>query len=221
MLVSKRKQSGFTLPEMLVVLAINLILFSGLITFIVANINHYRMTLSINRLDQQLQSAMMVMGNDIRRAGYWANASSDVGTSQNNNPFMTNATDIAVSGGNCILFAYDRDSDGSLPSISSSIDDERYGYRLNGQALQARPPGASFDCSAAASAWENVTDTQNIQITNLTFTLNTSTITTGPGSRGLAMRSVDVSITGRLASDNTISRTFTQHIRIKNDKFIP
>ncbi len=216
-----RKQSGFTLAELLVVLAINLILFAGLTTLIVANLNHYRVALSTMRLNQQLQSALLLMGNDIRRAGYWSNASSDVGGTQNNNPFMTNATDITVSGGNCVLFTYDQNGDGSLPAIDASIDDERYGYRLNGQVLQARPPGASFSCGANASEWENITDTQNIQITSLAFTLTTSTLTTGPGTKGLVQRAMDISITGRLGSDNTITRTFTQHIRIKNDKFVP
>src|SRR6185503_16427844 len=97
--------------------------------------------------------AMQLMSNDIRRAGYWGNAISDINTGANNNPFMAAGTDIAITGGNCILFSYDYNNNGTLPTISSASDDERYGFRLSGSTLQTRPPGASFDCSAAASAW--------------------------------------------------------------------
>ncbi len=220
--IRKYGARGFTLTELLVVLVINLLLFSALITLYLANLNHYRKTLDNMRLNQQLQSVLILMSNDIRRAGYWANASTDIGTNQNNNPFMTSSTNISVNAGaDCILFSYDKNSDGLFPAINPAIDDEQYGYRLNNQVLQARPPGAPFSCTASASSWENMTNTSNIQITNLTFTLTTSTITTGPGIKGIIMRSVDVSITGRLASDNSITKTLTQHIRIRNDQFIP
>lgn len=213
---------GFTFTELLVALTISALLFSLLIGVFIANLNHYHKSVNTNRLNQQLQSTLDLMTNDIRRAGYWANANGDVGTNQNNNPFMASATDITVNASkNCILFTYDHGNTGTLPSISSSYDDDRYGYRLSNGAVQTRPPGASFSCTAASSAWENVTDTNIINITDLTFTLNSSTVTTGPGVQGLTMRSVDISITGQLVSDSTIARTLTQHVRIRNDKFIP
>jgi prepilin peptidase dependent protein B len=211
---------GFTFVELLIALAINMILFVAIVGMLLSNLNHYNQSLKINRLNQELQSILNLMSNDIRRAGYWVNASNDVGTGQNNNPFVASGVDISIPNSSCILFAYDHDNNGTLASISSSVDDERYGFRLNSQAIQARPPGAAFDCNAIATAWENMTDTNIIQITNLTFTLTTNTITTGPGTQGISMRSVDVTITGRLASDNTITKTLTQHIRIRNDKFI-
>lgn len=214
------KNSGFTFIELLTALAINLLLFGGLITIFLSNINHYRVSINTNRLNQQMQTAMLVMSNEIRRAGYWSNAQNDIGTGVNNNPFVASGTDISINVSNdCILFAYDSNDDGSLPAISSSIDDERYGFRLNGQTLQARPYGAPFSCTAATNTWENVTDSNIIQITALTFTLNQSTIATGPGSKSLIIRSVDISMTGRLTSDNSITKTITQHVRLMNDKF--
>lgn len=215
------KICGFTLTELIIAVAINALLFGALITIFLANLNHYRMTININRLNQQLYAVVDIMAAEIRRAGYWANAKNDLGTNQNNNPFMATGVDISVTSGNCILFAYDHDKNGTLPSIGSASDDERYGFRLSGQTIQTRPPGATFACNASASSWENITDTNVVQITALTFTLNTSTVVTGPGSRGLTQRSVDISVTGRLASDNTVTKTVTQHVRIHNDKFIP
>lgn len=217
----KNQHSGFTFVELLTALVINLVLFGALITIFISNVDQYRKTINTNRLTQQMQTAMLIMTNEIRRAGYWSNAQNDLNSSTNNNPFMASGADITIGASNtCILFTYDSNSNGSLPAVSSSSDDERYGFRLSGQTLQIRPYGASFDCAAAATAWENITDPTVIQVTALTFTLNTSSITTGPGNKGLTQRSVDISMTARLTSDNTISRTITQHVRIMNDKFI-
>lgn len=217
MLIQKR---GFTLIELMIALAVSSLLFLALIAVFVANISHYQKSINVNRLNSQLEAIVDLMANDIRRAGYWSNASNDIGTDQNNNPFMASGADITISG-SCILFSYDHDSNGSLASVSSSVDDERYGFRLNGNAIQARPPGASFSCAAASNAWETITDTNIISITALSFTLNTTPLTTGPGSRGVTLRSVDISITGQLVSDATITNTLTAHVRVRNDKFIP
>jgi prepilin peptidase dependent protein B len=214
------KHAGFTIIELLVALSINILLFTALLTVFTANVSHYSKSLNIDTLNQQLQSALLIMSSDIRRAGYWANAQNDAGTDQNNNPFMTATTDIQTSGA-CILFTYDDNSNGTLPSISASYDDERYGYRLNGGILQARPPGALFSCAAGASNWENITNSSVLTITALTFTLNTQTLSTGSGTKSIAIRSVDISITGQLVNDTTITKTLTEHVRVRNDKFIP
>jgi len=220
-MLTPKKISGFTLVELLIALALNAILFAALLAMFTSNLYHYTKTVNINRLNQQLQQTLELMSDDIRRAGYWANAANDVGTGANNNPFMATAVDITVTGGNCILFAYDHASNGTLPAISTTIDDDRYGYRLSGTAVQERPPGATFACTAAANNWENITDPNVVKITALSFTLNTSTVTTGPGAQGITLRSVDISLTGQLVSDATITKTITQHVRIRNDKFIP
>lgn len=223
MLINKQsKQAGFTFTELMIALTINALLFGALITIFLANLQHHKRSINTDRLNQQLQSALDIMSDDIRRAGYWANANTDVGLHQNNNPFMAAGIDLTINpAGNCILFAYDHDNNGSLPAVSSSVDDERYGFRLSNGALQTRPPGAAFICTAVNTAWENATDPSFIEITNLSFVQSTKNITTGPGTKGISMRSIDISITGRLTSDNTVTRTLTQHVRIRNDKFIP
>jgi len=218
--IQDSKILGFTLIELLVVLTISSILFIALTAVFTANILHYQKVLNTNRLNQQLEFVMQLMTNDIRRAGYSANASNDIGTNLNTNPFVAAATDISVNAANnCILFTYDHAKSGTLPAIAAGADDDRYGFQLSGNAIQARPPGATFVC--AATDWENVTDTNVISITALSFTLNTSTVTTGPGAQGIKMRSVDISVTGQLASDATVTKTLTHHVRIRNDKFIP
>lgn len=215
----KTKDAGFTLIEIMIALMINAFLFAGLITIFIVNLDHYQRMLDMSQLNEQLQAAMQVMTNDIRRAGYWSNAQNDIGTNQNNNPFMASGLDLSISGSNCILFSYDHSKNGLLPTISASYDDERYGFRLNGGAVQMRPPGAAFDCSASATTWENVTEPLIITITNLGFTLNQQSLPLNNAS--LLVRSVDINLTGKLVSDPTIIKTLTMHVRIRNDKFVP
>jgi prepilin peptidase dependent protein B len=216
----RRKQLGFTFTEVMMSLVINTILLLALMAIFVANLQHYRKTLATNQLNEQLQSAMQVMSNEIRRAGYSAAASNNVASSQNTNAFMATGVDISVNGANnCILFAYDRNGNGTLPAISSSSDDERYGFRLLSGALQTRPPGGTFDCTATATNWDNLTDTNVMTVTNLTFSLTQQSVASGTSS--LALRSVDITLSGRLVNDTAVTATLTQHVRIRNDKFIP
>lgn len=219
-MLTTKKFLGFSIPELMIALVLSSILSIALIAAFVANANHYQKVLNTNRLNHQLEVVLEIMSNDIRRAGYWANANSDVGLAQNNNPFMASGNDITINASNdCILFTYDHGSTGTLPAISAASDDYRYGFRLSGGIVQTRPPGAEFSCTG--SSWENMTDANVTTITALTFTLNARTVTTGPGSRGVMMRSIDITLTGQLASDATVTKTLTQHVRIRNDKFIP
>lgn len=215
------KHSGFTLIELLVALALNVVILLALISVFSSNIAHVNQATNSDTLNQQLEAAMQSMANDIRRAGYWGNAISDIGNGQNNNPFMAAGADVSVPASNCILFSYDYDSNGAAPSISASYDDERYGYRLNGQTLQSRPPGASYDCNAAGSAWENVTNPGIVSITSLSFTLNSTTVPVGGASKTLLLRSVDISMTGQLVGNAAVTKTLTQHVRLLNDKYVP
>jgi prepilin peptidase dependent protein B len=216
----KRKSiAGFTLTELMVALAVNAILFIAFIGIFITNLEHYRKTLNANRLQSQLQSAMDIMGNDIRRAGYWANSRNDIGTGANTNPYMNSGMDITTYNSNtCILFSYDHDNSGALPSSSNSYDDERYGYRLSNQAIQTKPWGAAYDCNA--TDWENMTDPTIIRVTQLTFVL-TQQAALVDGTKGMTVRSVDITLTGQLVSDASVTKTLTQHIRVQNDKFTP
>lgn len=217
----KSNELGFTFVELLIALVLNVILLAALIGVFSSNISNYNKASSSSMLNQQLENALQLMTADIRRAGFWSNASNDINTGQNNNPFMTSTTDVSVPSSTCILFTYDAQKTGTLPNISSSYDDDRYGFRLNNQTLQARPPGATFACNATASNWENVIDPNFVQITALTFALNTTTVPVGQTSNMIVVRSVDITMTGQLVSNSSITKTLTQHVRIRNDKFVP
>jgi len=210
--------SGFTLTELVIALALNGFIIVGLIAIFVSGLTHYNTMFQTNQLYTELHAAMDIMVMDIRRAGYWSQASSIIGTHSNTNPFMASGADISVNGSNnCILFTYDHTNSGSLPSISSSYDDLRYGYRLSGGAVQSRPWGATFACTAAASNWTNITDTNTINVSALNFALSTQVVTVG--SHTMTIRYVTITLTGKLLSNTAITETLVENVRIANDKY--
>ncbi|MCD6048078.1 MAG: hypothetical protein K0S08_1725 [Gammaproteobacteria bacterium] len=219
----KWRIKGFTLIELLVVLVITGILLSSLISAYLSIAQKDRAAMDTMRLDRSLHATMSLMASDISRAGFWANASSGVKTGTNNNPFMTNSVTIN-STNDCILLTYDRDGDGSLPSTGTGNDDERYGFRLMNDAIQGRPSGATFDCTASASAWENITDPDTIRITQLNFSQANNAVDidgVATGTATIAVRTITITITGQLVSNPSVSKTLTDTVKIRNNKYAP
>lgn len=216
------KTKGFTLIELLVVLIITSILLTSILAAYVSSLLAYQRGIKQAELDNSVEASMLLMSNDIQRAGYWKNASSDIGASANNNPFMQN--DLSVNAANnCILFAYDKNGLGNLPTIGSGSDDERYGFRLMNNAIQMRPSGASYDCNAASSSWTDITDPTTVQISQLTFTVNNKVINipAASGTPTLTIRTVTINITGNLTSDTAVTKSLSETVLVQNDKYTP
>lgn len=217
----RERQSGFTLLELMIALAISVIVMAGVLALFINMINHSRGTIDAGRLDRELHSVLTAMGTDIRRAGYWGQAETS-----NSNPFMvTGSTDLSINGANdCILVTYDHDDDGVLPAISAGVDDERYGYRKTGDAIQFRPRGSTFDCTATAANWSDLTDPNVVTITAFNIVKNEDDIDldgAGPGTEKMTVRSITITITGQLTNDASVTKTYTQTVRVYNDKYTP
>src|SRR5258708_6170770 len=79
-------QSGFTIAELLIALVINVVILMALISIFSTHVSNNTKIQKSNILNQQLETALELMANDIRRAGYWGNSTTDIGTNANNNP---------------------------------------------------------------------------------------------------------------------------------------
>ncbi len=216
MLNAKSTQTGYSLIELMISITLGLFITSGSIVVLVNTMRNSHESLKLVRLNYDMQTAMNLMINDIRRAGYWSNAVNDMDSGANNNPFMQAGTDISISAGNnCILLTYDDDKNGTLPAVNTAGGDKRYGYRLSGQILQTRPVTADFDCTATTNTWDDLTDGI---ITNFSVT-ETDTVApiTGTAST-VTIRYITVTMTGQLDDDPVITRTLTQTVRVRNDK---
>lgn len=217
------KQNGVTLIELMIGLLVGTILIAGIAVFYSNNSKINSQLLYTIRLEYEMNTAMALMKKDIRRAGYTSAATALLGTG-NVNPFMvTNVSDISVPASNCILLTYDLNKNGVLPALGTAGSDDRFGYRLNNQVIQIRPASdAEFACDAAN--WDNLTNPRILQVTNLAFVLTEDTVPLDPADptgQSITIRDVTIDMTARLTGDNTIQRTISSHVRVRNDKYQP
>lgn len=212
---------GFSLVELLVGVAIGLVVATAMISFLMANSKANSQALQGIRLEYELKTAINLMTSDIRRAGFYASSRTMVDTGVNSNPFMSVTTDLSTPSTSCLLFSYDLNEDGLLPALGFANSDERFGYRLSNQTIQSRAPTDSvFSCNSGD--WQDLTNPNLIQVTNLTFTLNNTTVPLdNPSTGSIILRAVTISATASLSSDPGVSRTITSQVKIRNDKYEP
>lgn len=112
----------------------------------------------------------------------------------------------------CILMSYDNSSDGSFSA------NEFFGYRLQGTALQVRYSGATTDTCNSGGTWENLTDSNWVQVTN--FNVDYLPATSTNSGLTFDIREYTITVTGQLASDTSISRTLRETIKVRNDRIL-
>lgn len=215
--VMKYKQRGFTLIELMISIVIGLIILAAVVGMFVTLIKSDNDNLKSIRLNQQLRAAMSLITRDIRRSGF-----DGLGTTRGVGPYLFSTPVSRLTIGNndhgnansCVGFAYDEDKDG--------IDDgnpERYGYRWGSDdgAIEIRKSGYACD----VGGWENFTDETFIEIFSETIAG-----VTHPGvefgetetcNAGMHIRQIAVTIRGRLRKDNTVSRTISETVKIRNE----
>jgi len=199
------RKNGFTLIELMIAMMLGIIVTGGGLSMYISTIRASADIAKSARLNYDLDTTMQLMVNDLRRAGYWRGAvvSGDT-TFLLSNPF--NASDAtlnirefanpgtATNTGDCILYSYDNDIDGTDPDgkkedpnntgyyEKADPDDDNvpyivettdsYGFKLDRDAVWIRySEGNTTDCSTGN--WERITDEDTIKITHLEFSLLT------------------------------------------------
>jgi type IV pilus assembly protein PilW len=180
-------EDGFTLVEMLISMAMGLIVISGVLAIYVSISGSSANTLGLSKLNAQMGSALQVMSNDIRRAGFWGNMTADDFDNPSTNPFgqidvtalEVHANNVQVAsnsaaGGDCILYSYDANNDGILDNSDIT------GFRLVDGVLQMRRNGdiaannRHDSCTSDNDNWQNMTDPNTVIVNQLVFTLDNS-----------------------------------------------
>lgn len=202
-------QHGFTLVELLVAMVIGLFILSAVLSMFVSMLKSDSDNIKAIQLNQELRGAMSLITRDIRRAGANQNAAADATATPPANPFSvaggTRLTLAANEQGNanaCIIYAYDA-NDGS---------NERFGFRLNSAAQTVETRGAAAACNAATN-WSALTDNTLVAVTGLTFA-DTTVV-----QAGINIRAINVTLSGSLVRDATVTRTITESVKIRNEEF--
>ena len=196
-----QKQAGMSIVEIMVGSLVGLIILSGVLTLYVSTVKSSADTLKAAKLNQELNAAMGIMSKDIRRAGFWNAAAIGVvnpytATAKNIDIRTSVNTDASTNVRGCIVYTYDRDADGTVPSVSST---HYYGFKLMDNTLYMRNGTTAFsaDCSTPSTSWLPITDPSIIKITSLDFDtvgskcLNSSSSPSSPESWFIASASAN------------------------------
>lgn len=232
------RQKGFTLIELMIAILIGFIVVAAVLTIYITTIRGSSNTLKLTRLNQDMGVAMLIMTNDIRRAGYWGGAIT--GANLTLNPFTAvevrnvgaGALQVPVPGtpvnGNCITYSYDANA---WPNAAYNVANsnapeaaEYFGFRLSNGAIQIKTQGdtsVAANCNDADSVWVNLTDPDEMTITNLQFTLSAEYAATNSSGNTVTARSVGITLTGQSESDATIVATMADNVKIRNNRIDP
>jgi type IV pilus assembly protein PilW len=187
----QKREQGFTLIELLISVTIALIISAAIFGIYANSAGTSAAMLKSSKLNQELYSLMLVMSNDIRRAGYWVPSDLADLETPHDNPFSKDTTQLTLitndskripddstsppTTGNvstetsCIVYSFDENEDGILTS------NEIYGFRLNGGAVEMLEIAGNAvidtdECgTGTGNTWQPVTDSNLIRITKLSF----------------------------------------------------
>lgn len=218
-----RRQAGISLVETMVGLVLGMLIVAGASSFFLVNLVSAQRLQIEARLNQDLRAAMDMVTRDLRRGGYWANAT---GSTLTANPY---ATITLGSNPTQIAFAYSRDNNNTLGG------DEQYGFRLNTDA--AGEISVDF---LSDSAWQSVTDTRTMRLdlansnierlsimdtstppvptsVDQPIALNNACPNGCATTCQVTARAYRITLTGISKTDSGVTRTLTSTVRVRND----
>lgn len=186
MLKFQIKHSGFTLIELLISIGLGIVAVSAILYFYLATVTSSSDTLKKAKLNQEINTLIYLMAQDIRRAGYGGLQEEDASLNKFSstatkltvfkngtaiNPVNDDASDPDDLVGECIVYAYDQSLDGDLQS------DEQFGYRFSAdnetiQILESTSVKSSQNCTDGN--WSSVIDDSEVRVTSFEIDLEGS-----------------------------------------------
>lgn len=199
-------QRGASLVELMIAMLLGLTSLSMLASVAGYGIGTNANLLRQSRLTEEMRAALFLIKREVRRAGFNGNARQRVQDA------VTSPSDFAASivvgafpgepPDSCILFSYDINLNGMADENNPN---ERLGFRLKDGAIEVRQAGAACD----EPGWQDLTDSQVVEITNLSFSL--ATITTNQ----VARYRVDITMLGQLAGRPQFNRHYQQNLLVR------
>lgn len=242
------KQQGFTLIEFMISMALSLAAILVVTSIYIISFQIDSKTIKFSRLNDEVTSVMALLSEDIKRAGYVANAELTISSGT---PAPAEFRTLLVSefvgetSNSCILFSYDFNDNNEYDG-----NDEDFGYRLHDGKLETRKGGRI----CTQTLWESLTDPNFVTISNLVFKCKvsddgdatdyeTNTVTVGTvttttnieltcaagnlpyaeinliNGTGKGTITVEISFTATLIDDTDISLTASEKILVRNRSY--
>ena len=214
-------QRGLSMVELMVGAAIALFIAATGTTLLAGNLRENRSLLLEARITQDLRTAADLIARDLRRAGYWAAAADGVWTPSTPagvaNPYAAFTPSSAAS--DAVSFRYSRDA-----TENNTVDtNEQFGYRLRNGVVEMQ---------LGAANWQALTDAGTLTVTTFSVTPMVQEISLQPlcalpcpgGSTTCPprqqVRSLALVLSGRSASDASVTRSLRSSVRLRNDSVV-
>jgi Tfp pilus assembly protein PilW len=208
-LKNRRGQSGVTLLETLIAMVLGLVVLAGVLQFVSRLVEGNTTTLQVTRLEQDVRTLMDMMVQDIRPAGQFPGAASDLGmpirfvSDQPALPTIDGKALHANQQGSSLSYAY-QESDGKVVSGRFSHD-AKAGTILMHTGTSSAPETISDPAFMTVSVLEFIGDSAQVQA----------------GSLNVSLPSVQIHIVARLKSDPTVERLLTERVTWRNPVVSP
>ena len=174
-------QKAFSIVELLIASAISLIIILAVLSVYVNTTADSRYLLRHVQFNEEINALIQIMANDLKRAGYWSQASELHPLSEN--PFTTSSkladgknyfpyTINVGQNGQCISFAYDVDDDDGIELNEADL----FAYRLKDKQLQAlssanKDTFRKTPCDNGSGQWMSLSDKNFMRIETLNFSM--------------------------------------------------
>jgi prepilin-type N-terminal cleavage/methylation domain-containing protein len=248
--LNRSRSAGFSLVELMIAMVAGLLVSLAAVAFFFSSIRSNTDYVGATRLTQELRNNLDYVTRELRRAGYNADALTYVSLPANSTQRSPFGSIQLVNGGandSCVLFAYDRDTNGTSIGAVEPAGGERHGIRrfvrsitIDGTATdigvievaQSDATVTSLDCAAdgpnygtyppscnTTTGWCALSDPRRINITALNITLTSGGINNDPsgGNFGTLVRDYTVVVSGSLLKDTSATQSVNDSIRIRSE----
>jgi len=244
---TSKAMAGFSLVEMMVALVAGMVVVGAVLAFTVSSVRANSDYVQSTRLMQELRNVTDYMTVELKRAGYDEKAMVYVAnpTSTAVSKFAPMLIDT-TAGANCILYGYDRTggnqgdidlANGELRGIrrkTATVNGATVGVIEVAESSSSATPDCSgaqpdysqypVDCNTG-SGWCPLSDPRALDVQ--TFTINTAgsgtdsngvrSIAGGATFNALQQRELQLTVTGNLRSDASVTRTVRSNVKVRAD----
>lgn len=207
MLIINSKQTGSSLVELMISMALGLASITAMASLVGHGIALNASLLAKSRLEEEINAVVTVISHDLKRAGYYALTKKMVESPTTEiNPFDNSVSLGAFPGelpNSCISYAYDRNKNGIRDDSPSN---ENYGFRLRNNAIEIRLDGGT--CSQGG--WHDLTDPKVVQVTTLKFALEQYSL------QQITQTRVNIELIARLKQYPDVIRNHSTSVLIDN-----
>jgi len=233
------RQRGLTIIELLIGVALGLLVVTGAIKLAIDLFSNNRRLLLETRVNQDLRAAADLIARDIRRAGYWASATSGIFSTTGTgtaapNPYIGILLNTETQYASKIEYQYERDTTQALVQPS-----EEAGFLVNSGVLKFKNGGAwqEFNKPSVVSITEltisSVAPARKVELsgycacmtsTDPSVRCDQADFAAGGGHVGdsvrpfMEIRQFDIVLKGEAAADASVRREIRETVRVRNDK---